>query len=231
MSVELCNWIGREVKDKKLSEELMGLMSGNAPLHTFVGHILASCGYATSKEIKHIMAVIATFENKTEAECRKMRADRLMDNNRLVDAIYEYESILDSDAVRTMTRPFIGDVHHNLGCAYAKLFFFDEAINHFDEAYKCNKKINSAIALLYAAKCKKDQPLFDSYVQKFLIPKEVVEDVNITIKTITGRDVIVDFDLALDDMSSLADNQQQYQKQLADIIDGWKAGYNSLCKI
>ena len=44
MSVELCNWIGRELKLNKLAGELLDLIQNSAPLHIFVGKILSSCG-------------------------------------------------------------------------------------------------------------------------------------------------------------------------------------------
>ena len=51
--------------------------------------------------------------------------------NKLVDAIYEYETLLAEDVAKTMPRTVEGDVYHNLGCAFAKLFFFDEAGGRF----------------------------------------------------------------------------------------------------
>ncbi|CBK74498.1 hypothetical protein CIY_17530 [Butyrivibrio fibrisolvens 16/4] len=140
MNPELCNWIGRELKQTKLASELLGLVQSSAPLHIFVGHILGANGYASNKEIKDTLAIISTFENKSEAERKKMRADRLISNNKLVDAIYEYETLLADDIAKTMPKIVEGDVYHNLGVAFSRLFFFDEAIKCFDEAYKRNQK-------------------------------------------------------------------------------------------
>ena len=122
MSAELCNWIGRELKQPKLANELLGLVQNNAPLHIFVGHILSANGYASAKEIKDTLAIISTFENKSEAERKKIRADRLMANDKLVDAIYEYETLLSDDVAKTMPKIVEGDVYHNLGCAFANCF-------------------------------------------------------------------------------------------------------------
>ena len=104
MSPELCNWVGRELKEPKLAAELQGLVQNNAPLHIFVGHLLGSNGYASNKEIKDILAIIATFENKSEAERKKLRADRLMSKDKLVDAIYEYETLLSDEVAKTMPK-------------------------------------------------------------------------------------------------------------------------------
>ena len=151
MNAELCNWIGRELKQPKLATELLGLVQSNAPLHIFIGHILGANGYASTKEIKDTLGIISTFENKSEAERKKMRADRLMACDKLVDAIYEYETLLADEVAKTMSRSVEGDVYHNLGCAFARLFLFDEGIRCFDEAYKRNQKRQS----LHCSKAKR----------------------------------------------------------------------------
>ena len=110
----------------KLAGELLSMVQNNSPLHIFVGHILSANGYSSNKEIKDALAIISTFENKSEAERKKLRADKLMTSGMLIDAIYEYETLLSEDVAKTMPRIVEGDVYHNLGCAFAKLFFFEE---------------------------------------------------------------------------------------------------------
>ena len=121
MSTELINWIGREADEKELSKELLGLVQSGAPLHSFVEKILVSNGYLTQKEIKNTITVIKTFENKSEAEVRKIRADRLMDKKRYVEAIHEYEAILFPDRKKDIEVNVEGDIRHNLGTAYVRL--------------------------------------------------------------------------------------------------------------
>ena len=148
MSPELCNWIGRELKNQTLSKELLGLVQSNAPLHIFVVHILSANGYSSNKEIKDVLSIISTFENKSEPERRKLRADRLMAGDKLIDAVYEYETLLADDLTKQMSAVTEGDVYHNLGCAFAKLFLFDEAIKCFDEGYKRNHVFCTPINVL-----------------------------------------------------------------------------------
>ena len=60
--------------------------------------ILTENGYLTTREIRDTLSVLKSFENKSEAECRKMRADRLMKNGRIVDSVYEYENLLKKES-------------------------------------------------------------------------------------------------------------------------------------
>ncbi len=231
MSVELCNWIGRELKQKKLADELLSLVQSNSPLHIFVGHILASNGYASQKEIKDLLAIVSTFENKTEAERKKMRADRLMNGGKIVDAIYEYETLLSDEVSKTMSKSVEGNVYHNLGCAFAKLFLFDEAIKCFDEAYMRNQKMQSLYQLLYAIRCNGDDELFDSYVLKYQIPKEFVDEVSRVIASVTTREDIVEFDKAINELQYDYDNPNRLMDIAAATFDKWRVEYIKLCRI
>ena len=51
----------------------------------FIGRLLSSCGYLTQAEIRQTMELIASIENKSEGECKKIRADRLLMNNKIED--------------------------------------------------------------------------------------------------------------------------------------------------
>lgn len=231
MTIELCNWIGRELKMVELSNGLKDLIRSNAPLHIFIGHILSSNGYSSKKEIKDCLSIISTFENKSEAECRKLRADRLMKNEKLVDAIYEYEAILADDVAKTLPKKVEGDVYHNLGCAFARLFFFDEAYRCFEEAYKRNQTKNSLVSILYAVKCKQDKMLFDNIVAKYQVPIEIVEEALKMVANATAREEIIEFDQALNELHERSLEEGSFFGTTGDIIDQWQEAYTRLCRI
>lgn len=230
MNTELCNWIGRELKMPNLAKELHTMVQNNSPLHIFVGHILSANGYASNKEIKDALTIIATFENKSEAERRKLRADRLMASGKLVDAIYEYEILLSEDIARTMPRVVEGDVYHNLGCAFAKLFFFEEAIRCFDEGYKRNLKKQTLYQLLYSARCAKDKAAFDDYVLKYQVPRTDVEEVLQVVSRATSKEDIIGFDNTINDMLN-GNNTEEASETINNVIQNWKNEYIKLCRI
>lgn len=113
-SKELCLWIGGELGARDLEKQLLDTLSNQAPLHIFIGQILNYSGYLTSVEIRDLLQAIASFENKSPTECQKMRADRLMEKDKIVDAIFEYEKMLDDPAVTHGPTAFEGDIWHNL---------------------------------------------------------------------------------------------------------------------
>ncbi len=230
MNAELCNWIGRELKQPKLANELQTMVLNNSPLHIFVGHILSANGYASNKEIKDALAIIATFENKSEAERKKLRADRLMAGGKLVDAIYEYETLLSDDIAKTMPKTVEGDVYHNLGCAFAKLFFFEEACRCFDEGYKRNQNKQTLYQLLFSARCGKDKLLFEEYVSKYQVSRTDVEEVLQIVSRSTKKEDIVGFDSSINDM--LYKNEDETTKEtINNVISNWKQDYIKICRI
>ena len=229
MSVDIVNWIGRELSLTALSEELMDLLKENVPLHIFVGKILNACGYLTSSEIKDVLEIISVFENKSEAECKKIRADRLMERNRIVDAIYEYEDLLTgADNIATT---LLGDIWHNLGTAYVRLFFFPEAKNCFLEAYKRNRRRQSIKSALFCCLCMKDDEAFKEIVKRYEIREEDVDLLRVEMEHVQEDEEILRFSDSLDRLRTHYSSQGAYISQLDHILSGWKDEYNRLCKM
>lgn len=230
MNQELCNWIGRELKRPKLASELLTMVQNNSPLHLFVGHILSANGYASQKEIKDALSIIATFENKSESERKKIRADRLMASGKYVDAIYEYETLLSDELAKTMPRTVEGDVYHNLGCAFAKLFFFEEASKCFDEGYKRNQKKQTLFCLLYAARCSKDKVAFEDYVAKYQVPHSDVEEILQVVSRATIKEDIIGFDSAINSLLYNGGGDEA-KATIENVISNWKDEYIKICRI
>lgn len=231
MTNDLVVWVERDLRNKKMAEDLRALLKTGSPLHIFVGHILSSSGYASNHEIKEALNIISSFENKSEQELKKLRADRLYSKDKLVDAIYEYENLLKEPGRQLMSNTVIGDVYHNLGCCYARLFFFDQAYACFDEAYKRNRKRSTARHLLITARCKADKDAFNSAVLKYQLPKEEADDVLAMVKDTIDSADIVDFDNGINDILMMYKDETELVEAVAPIIEGWKAEYRKLSRI
>ncbi|MCR5144031.1 MAG: hypothetical protein K6B67_01830 [Lachnospiraceae bacterium] len=229
ISGDLCLWIGHELGLKDLEEQLRKCMEQFAPLHTFVGIILQYTGYLTKSEMMQVVETLTSFENKSPIECQKMRADRLVQKDRIVDAIYEYEYILDDEDAKKISTSFLGDIWHNLGVCYARLFFFDEACACFNEAYRRNSKTQSMKMMLACMRCKRDEEGFNQLVEKYFIADDIVDAVKEEVTALSQQNEIVCFDEQID--SLLARDGDAERSQVAVIISDWKAKYNKLCKI
>lgn len=229
-NVDLCNWISREV-GKDEGKALLNILEEGKPLHVFIGTLLEFSDYLTREEIRDVIETITSFENKSPIECSKIRADRLLDRDKVVDAIYEYENILDKRESDNISKEFIGDVWHNLGVCYCRLFFFKEASICFEYAYQLNRKKISLEAMLCAYRCMRDDEGFNLQVAKYFVAPELVDKIKkIVTDTSASRDV-TDFSNRLDKMKVDFYEEKSYQKQLSLIIERWKNEYNGLCNI
>lgn len=132
---ELIRWIEAELKMTELSARLSEIREGGSGLLEFVSAIAESCNYCTPEEIHKMREKLAVFEDKTEIECKKIRADRLLEKKCYQAAIIAYKKLLGHpEAAGT----FAGDICHNLGTAYAGLFLFEDAAACYKKAYEKN---------------------------------------------------------------------------------------------
>ena len=231
MTVDLCNFIGRELGMKELSSELLDMIEKGGTLHEFIAIILTSSGYLTTPEIKSTVSLIATFENKSEAECKKIRADRLMEQNRFVDAIYEYENILDDENIDGLNTQLLGDVWHNLGTAYARLFFFTEAAEAYRTAYENNHKIVSLKAMLCCFKCNHNDAGFDEAIKRYFVTADSVRQIEVLIEQVENSSEIRDFDNHINDLFVTKENGVDISSDIEEINLEWKKNYNAFCRI
>ncbi len=160
MTDELCTWIGKELKNEKLAAKLKDIKTMNGRLSDFVQAILVDSGYCPREIAKAVIMLIHDMEEKSDFECNKVRADRLMECQKYLSSIYEYKSLLESNDVGAQPKRLIGNIWHNLGTAYAGLFLFQEAANCYEKAYELNGNEESLKEGLCACLCLKDERRF-----------------------------------------------------------------------
>lgn len=227
-SKDLARWVGRELNMKDLEMELLSLIDEEVPLHIFAEHILSSCGYLTVNEIKEVVAIIERYESIGTAERKKIRADKLIAKDRVIDAIYAYEDLLLDDSISSS---LTGDVCHNLGCAYARLFFFDEACEYFEKAYRKNQRRASLIALLNSRLCSKDEEGFTRLCDKYHVTGPQREAVKEAAAKAYQSEDIKEFETNISHLKNDHQRQSSFMHTTMDIISKWKDEYNHLCRI
>lgn len=131
----LIAWIETELGEAKLAGELFQIKSDGAGLTKFVDAIFSSCNYCTKEEAAALEETLEKFADKSELQRKKMRLDRLLEKKRYRACILGYEALLQDPGV---SGAFAGDICHNLGTAYARLFQFQRAADCYQQAYKRN---------------------------------------------------------------------------------------------
>ena len=223
----------RAVALEVLSEQLRDIMRMDGRLSEFVLALLVECGYCPRDTIKEIVALLREMEEKSDFECNKVRADRLMEREKYLSSIYEYKRLLESDEAGEQSKELIGNIWHNLGTAYARLFLFGEASHCYDKAYKHNGNQESLKESLLAQYCLHKEDGLEYALLKNEIEEPMVSLVRQEIENLDEGGVLKLFENRLEAISKLnvSSHRAEYRKAISEIIFNWKEEYRRICRI
>lgn len=233
MTEELCTWIGKEVKNLTLAEQLRDVMHLDGRLSEFVLTLLVECGYCPRDTIKEIVRIVQEMEEKSDFECNKVRADRLMEKEKYLSSIYEYKRLLDSNEAGEQSKELLGNIWHNLGTAYARLFLFQEAIHCYEKAYDLNSNPESLKEYLMAHRCLRDDSGYELAAQRYQVSEELQKLYREEIIEASFATEAVEFINKLEavEIMNTGGQKKEYQKAISDIIFNWKEEYRRICRI
>lgn len=232
MNEELCTWIAREARQIKLAERLRDIMHGNRSLSDFVFEIIKTCGYCTMAEMQEVILEIRQLEEKSDFECNKIRADKLMENEKYLSSIYEYKRLLDSEEAKNENAMLVGNIWHNLGTAYARLFLFEEASKCYQKAYSLNEKLESLREWLMTYRCMKDEEGFMKVARDNLLDDTYITEVKNELSLASRNQNTVDFEEKLEAIAMLADRDMaQHAREINKIILAWKEDYRRINRV
>ena len=233
MTEELCTWIGKEVKNLKLAEKLRDIMHMDGRLSEFVSALLLDCGYCPREVIKEVVRVVREMEEKSDFECNKVRADRLMEKDKYLSCIYEYRRLLESNEAGEQKKELLGNIWHNLGSAYARLFLFQEAIHCYEKAYSLNDNQESLRECLMAQYCLNGEDEFTTETQKYRVPDEILQGIKNELGIAANSGELKEFSNKLDTIAAMNVKGQRpaYQKAVTNIIFNWKEEYRRICRV
>lgn len=233
MTEELCTWISREVNNVKLAEKLREIMHMDGRLSEFVSAILVECGYCPNDSIKEVVRILQEMEQKSDFECNKVRADQLMDKEKYLSSIYAYRRLLNSNEAGEQSRELIGNIWHNLGTAYARLFLFGEAVNCYEKAYRYNKNKESLKESLVAQCCLYEGNEMEETAQKYAVEEVLLEEVQKEITKEQNCEAVKKFENKLEEIAVMNNSSQraEYHKAIGEIIFNWKEEYRRICRV
>ena len=224
MNEELCTWIGKEIKNIKLAERLRDIIRMEGKLSEFVLVIMAECGYTAKNKLGSIIQILQEMEEKSDFERNKLRADRLMEKEKYLGSIYEYKRLLEATDAYQQTPQILGNIWHNLGTAYARLFLFKEAIHCYEMAYKLNENEESLKECLFAYRCIRDEIGFLRVATQYGLSQESIDNIRAEFTDIRHCEEIMKFEECFDDMESFNDTA------VNNIILNWKEEYRRISR-
>lgn len=151
MEEPLFTWLDQELMLPKLAESLAQQRKQGRSAFWCAWFLLTEVGMYTEEELSQFKILCLSMENRDEFERHKLRADRLLVNGKYESCIREYRCLLQRDEAEEHGSRLLGDIWHNLGVAYARLFLFPEAAEYFEKAYGLNQRDQSCMAWQEAA--------------------------------------------------------------------------------
>lgn len=139
----LISYIDNELEEPELAKQLQFLVSEEAGLSEIVMTILHYVDYYDNDEIEDLKEIIDGLDKQNATERLKLRADNFLNSRRYDSAIRNYELIVYGRRDESLPVDFYGNVWHNMGIAYVRMFFFREAEVCFKTAYEINNNVNS----------------------------------------------------------------------------------------
>lgn len=137
MNDVLYQWLETELMQPKLASILRQEQAKGQDASWCVWVLLNEVGMYTSEEMEEIRQYCFVIKNLDGFERCKLKADRLFRNGKYTRSILEYRALLElmpEDEYEQLK----GNVWHNLGVAYTRLFMFTEATRCFKIAYEKN---------------------------------------------------------------------------------------------
>ena len=201
MEEELCRWVEEELKLEETAQQLREIRETGGTLSEFVLCLLSASGYFNAGELKSIRQTLQEMENKTDFECGKIRAQN----------------------------PVIaGNVWHNLGTAYARLFLFEKAAGCYSHAYELNHNPNSLKECLFAYRCLRDERGFKRKAAAgFLSEAQAAELAGELTEASRSRE-IQEFEEEIEEVFAV---KEQGQAKAAELLAEWKEEYRRNCRI
>lgn len=223
MNEELCAWVDTELGLHGIAEKLREILHGGGTLSEFVSCILEENGYCDRAKIRELATTLNELGHKSEYECGKIRADRYVENKRYINAIYEYRRLLREEEKNTV---LVGNVWHNLGKAYAGLYFFSEAALCFERAYEKNENPESLRECLYACRCMGDEERFLKTAMESGLSMEQSAEVKRELSELSRMEEITAFEDRLEEMFASGKI-----REIAALLEDWKDSYRKNCRI
>ena len=229
---ELCTWIEMQMKNPKLALQRREIMQENGSIEQFVLTILDSCSYCTKEEKNQIVLELKLLEEKSDFECNKIKADKLMEKEKYLSAIYEYKRLLASDDIDLENDILVGNIYHNLGTAYARLFLFEEAIKAYSKAYSLNQNKESLKECLIAYRCNHDENGFEKMARENLLSEMEILEIKNELSIASRNENTIEFEEKLEAIALLEDRDKtKYNEQISKIIFGWKEQYRRINRV
>ena len=222
-------WIEHEIGEKNLAERLRDAARKEQKVTQYFEILFQATDYLSKETKAQVLFLLQQIQSKSVFERRKMRADRYLENKKYVNAILEYRRLLQMEEECRKNVALYGNILHNIGTAFARLFLFEQAKECFLSAYSKNGNMESVYAAMAACRYLGNEEELKGITVKYGISEEEERQLRETWTHISRCSQIASFESKInqifeENMVPLEDNEK-----LLQILDEWKKEYQKSC--
>lgn len=151
MTMEFCDWLETELGAAQLAAKLRRLIEERSGFSVFCMQIIRDSGYFSKNEMQFLGMKLQKMDHQSNFENRKIKADQYMEKKLYLLALSEYRNLLLNATNSQSDIRVSGDIWHNMGTAYARLFCFERAVDCYEKAYALSHRVDSLKAAAQAA--------------------------------------------------------------------------------
>ena len=136
MNSSLCEWLRDQLGLKKLYRQLTEQLEKGSGVSGFVTPVFREIGYLSPTQLRAFQEDLARIEVQPEDIRLKLKGDYFVRSEMFGNAVNEYIQILNRQSEGGSRTVFYSQVWNNLGCAFARMFRFEDAADCFKNAWK-----------------------------------------------------------------------------------------------
>ena len=226
MDLKMCEFIETQLGLGELSRKLTGLIRSKADLCAFVLTILEDTHYCNHDELKKTEQILRESDTMGRDERLKIRGDFFYQSGKIDMAMKEYEKAL-SCKEESLKEDTKGNIYHNLGVCYARLFQFELAAKSFLDAYRFNNEEDTYEQYLAALRLGNSKDNYLDIVLKDHISQEKVakleEKIGNTVPEIKASKEYLEYERAIQIKKD--GKISEYYESLGHILKEFKKEY------
>lgn len=231
---ELIHWIEKEVGEEDLAEGLRQSLRKEQGITKLVELILNATGYLGYEAGMRILGQLREMQHKPVFERRKMRADRYVENKKYINALLEYRRILQMEEECKKNPVVCGNIWHNQGTVFARLFLFREAKECFEKAYQYNMNQESVYGAMAACHYLGEHEELMKLAGKYGVDEQEVAQLVEHWESISQSDVILNVEEEIDTIFTEENVSEgiglEENSALMQMLQNWKAEYQKSCR-
>ena len=196
---QLVQWLWQELNLKTLAQKLAPLPDREFSVGEFIFPVLKEINYLNQQEFRRLEEALKKLEQEPAPVRAKRKGDALMAHKKYTKAIKAYEKILRKDEKGRMGIQLAGNIYHNMGCAYARLFQMDEACACFRKAYEILHTKDALMTCLYGVYLKDVEEAYARLAEEFRVDAGTRQEADRRIFGIVPMELPENLDKALAD--------------------------------